>query len=54
MLSVNEIQFDDVNEQIADLEIAKWKKLKNSWGFSGNKLSGILLPPFFFSSLVWD
>ncbi|GIR96608.1 hypothetical protein CM15mP99_2430 [bacterium] len=30
---VNEIEFDDVNEKIADLEIAKMEEIENGWGF---------------------
>ena len=41
---IYKIEFDDVNEKIADLEIAKMEEIENGWGFEGNKLSGTLLP----------
>ena len=46
-VSLEEIRFDDVNEKLADLEIAKLEEIENSWGLAGNKLSGILLPSVF-------
>ena len=36
---VNEIEFDDVNEKIADLEIAKMEMIENGWGFAKKKVN---------------
>ena len=43
---VNEIQFDNVNEQIADLEIAEMVNEQNGL-FSPNKLNNYVIPNFY-------
>ena len=46
-VSLEEIQFDDVNEKIADLEIAKMEETAKGWGPEGDKLTTIILPGIF-------